>query len=190
MSNPEGPDEKSATGASRQHDFISRRAPYVLFALMAMGLVTVFFARWTGLEPVTVVPATTVDSVELRFVDGPAGSVLVYDWHNPEALLGRFEAGEGSFVRGVLRSMVRERRSWEVANAAAPFTLSHHSDGGLIIRDDATGRQILLNAFGPTNAAVFSRLLTAAVLPSGDAGAPDGGVESGYEASYELPSDG
>jgi putative photosynthetic complex assembly protein len=155
---PEPGKQQQAATSERSQDFISRRAPYVLLALMALGLVAVLFARWTGLEPVSSTSAPVVSSVELRFVDGPAGSVLVYDWHNDDRLLGEFGTGEGSFVRGVLRSMTRERRSWEVTRAS-PFTLARHSDGGLTIMDSATGRQILLNAFGPTNAAVFARLL-------------------------------
>ena len=40
-----------------------------------------------------------------------------------------------------------------------PFLLASHSDGRLTLIDPATKRRVDLESFGPTNEAVFTRLL-------------------------------
>lgn len=135
------------------------RAPWLMLGAVALVVAAVAMARLNGVREGVASNTAVVTSCELRFEDGPAGSVLVYDWQNGE-LLRTFESGSGSFVRGVLRSMTRERRSRE-AGSAKPFRLARHSDGALTIRDEATGRLIVLNAFGPTNAGAFASLLEA-----------------------------
>ena len=42
-----------------------------------------------------------------------------------------------------------------------PFTLIGRADGRLTLLDTATGRRVDLASFGPTNAAVFARILAA-----------------------------
>lgn len=143
----------------KSRPFISGHAPYLLAGIVAIALLAVAFARWVGTEVTVRQGAVIVASCELRFEDGPAGSVLVYSARDG-ILLETFESGAGSFVRGVLRSMTRERRSLQTTSEK-PFRLARHADGALTIRDQATGRLIVLNAFGPTNAGVFARLLDA-----------------------------
>lgn len=144
--------------------FIGRQAPYLLGGIVAVALIAVVFVRWAAPEVTAQRSAAVVRSCELLFEDGPAGSVLVYN--APDGvLLETFESGAGSFVRGVLRSMTRERRSLQ-ASAEKPFRLARHADGALTIRDESTGRLIVLNAFGPTNAGVFARLLNASQADS------------------------
>ena len=84
------------------------------------------------------------------------GVVEVYDWDTQE-VLQRIESGEGSFLRGVVRSLVRQRHGLE--SAIAPFELSLLADRRLIIGDPETGEDIDLNAFGPTNLAVFAAFI-------------------------------
>lgn len=144
--------------------FISGQAPYLLGGIVAVALLAVLFARWAAPQVTAQSSALVVLSCELRFEDGPAGSVLVYSAPDG-ALLQTFESGTGSFVRGVLRSMTRERRSLQ-ASPEKPFRLARHADGALTIRDEATGRLMVLNAFGPTNAGVFARLLDASQVDS------------------------
>jgi putative photosynthetic complex assembly protein len=65
--------------------------------------------------------------------------------------------GEAGFVRGILRGMARERRRLG-KGPEQPFELS--LDAGLLtLRDLATGGQVELTAFGPTNAGAFARML-------------------------------
>ncbi len=139
-------------------------APHVLFGLMALALLSVAAARWSGVQLGSETPSEVVASAQLSFEDGAEGAVHVYDL-NQRVLLETFEAGEGSFVRGVLRSMTRERRMLDAGNER-PFLLARHSDGALTLEDEATGRLMVLNAFGPTNAGVFARLLDASLASS------------------------
>lgn len=136
-----------------------RLAPIVLFSSIVLTLVLVCAARLAGYKDSFETSTEVLASCDLRFEDRPAGVVHVYSEADGR-LLERFSRGNGSFVRGVLRSMTRERHSRQLG-AEAPFRLSRHSDGALTIRDQATGREIVLNAFGPTNAALFARLLSA-----------------------------
>ena len=68
--------------------------------------------------------------------------------------------GTNGFARGVMRGMARERHSREIGSEP-PFRLTRWSDGRLSLDDPATGRRIELDAFGPTNTAVFAHLMGA-----------------------------
>jgi putative photosynthetic complex assembly protein len=136
-----------------------RTTPIVLFGTMAIALLLVSLARVNGYTENTAATAAVVASCDLVFEDLPGGAIHVYNLADGR-LLERFERGNGSFVRGVMRSMTRERHSRSIG-AEKPFRLSRHSDGALMIRDQATGTEVFLNAFGPSNAEVFARLLAA-----------------------------
>ena len=139
---------------------LARRAPAALAGVVALALILVLLTGRSGDIDGVADESVVIASAQLHFEDGPAGSVEVYATDREE-ILQRFSAGEGSFVRGVLRSMTRERRSWEVGSEQ-PFVLSRHSDGALILKDETTGRLMVLNAFGATNAGIFDQLLDAA----------------------------
>lgn len=121
-------------------------------------LSAVLTARLTGFDASAVPPAAVVETRLLGFRDLPGGVVEVFDWDTQE-LLERIPSGEGSFLRGVVRSLVRQRRGLEAATA--PFQLTLLDDQRLILSDPETGEDINLNAFGPTNLAVFSALIVA-----------------------------
>lgn len=142
---------------------LDKLTPVILFGTIAIALLVVSVARVAGYKDVVDVNAETqvVASCDLVFEDQPAGAIHVYNLEDGR-LLERFERGNGSFVRGVLRSMTRERRSHQLGSEQ-PFRLTRHSNGALTIRDQATGREIFLNAFGVTNADVFARLLSASL---------------------------
>jgi len=150
-----------------------RIAPWSIIALaglVLLVLLAVLVARLTGYEPAPPPPAAVVESRELLFRDGADGSVLVLDGAS-ENIIARYASGDGSFLRGVMRSLVRQRRVAEVTGARR-FLLTRHSDGRLRITDPQTDQAIDLGAFGPDNAAVFARLLAAAEAPTGPQ--PDG----------------
>jgi putative photosynthetic complex assembly protein len=147
-----------------QRGIRERLAPIVLFSSISIALVLVSWARATGYKDNLETNSGIIASCDLRFEDMPAGGVHVYDLDDGK-LLGSFERGTGSFVRGVMRSMTRERHSLQLG-ADAPFRLTRHTDGALTIRDQATGREIFLNAFGPSNAEIFARLLSASQTTS------------------------
>ncbi len=129
----------------------------VAIVLMAL-LAAVLTARLTGFDASALPDSPVVESRLLDFRDLPGGVVEVYDWETG-SLLSRIPSGEGSFLRGVVRSLVRQRRG--LASDVSPFTLSLHEDRRLVLSDPQTGESISLNAFGPTNLAVFTTLLAA-----------------------------
>jgi putative photosynthetic complex assembly protein len=99
-------------------------------------------------------PATVVR--ELRFVDLPDGGVGVFDARDGSRV-ATFE-GENGFLRSTLRGLARERKRSGIG-AEPPFELVGRADGRLTLIDPSTRRVIDLESFGPTNAAVFARLL-------------------------------
>jgi putative photosynthetic complex assembly protein len=142
------------------------RAPIVAAgALVLVTLLAVAGARWAGLatngsarigEPVTAV-------VEARFEDRDDGAVVVREAGSGR-VLAVAEPGTGGFLRGTLRALVRERRQHGLG-AEQPFRVLAHPDGRLTLEDPATGRRMDLSAFGPSNVAVFARLLPTASAP-------------------------
>jgi putative photosynthetic complex assembly protein len=139
---------------------LSRWIASGLGAVVVFSVIGVAMLRASGFDPRQENTSPVIAASELRFVDAEKGEVLVYQ-HPGDRLLARLPPAEESFVRGVLRSMARERRSMDIG-MDVPFRLSKHSDGSLILEDPAVGRQINLVAFGPTNVGSFEKLLTAA----------------------------
>ena len=62
------------------------------------------------------------------------------------------------FLRGILRSLVRERRVRDI-DSAGVFELALLENGSLVISDPATGYWMALEAFGTDNRRVFAELL-------------------------------
>jgi putative photosynthetic complex assembly protein len=90
-------------------------------------------------------------------VDGPAGRIDVLEAQT-ESKLAQYGSGEGSFLRGILRSLVRERRIRDV-EANGVFELNLLDNGSLVISDPETGYWMALEAFGVDNRQVFVTLL-------------------------------
>jgi putative photosynthetic complex assembly protein len=97
-----------------------------------------------------------IESQQMRFLDNPEGGVRVESADG--RVIASFGIGEGGFLRGVLRGFARDRRSRDMGSQEA-FTLTRHQDGRLSLADSASGRVVELDAFGPTNAGLFGRLL-------------------------------
>jgi putative photosynthetic complex assembly protein len=134
------------------------RAPLIgLFAVVGLSLAVAATGRITNIGA-TPVAGTVIAARDLRFADGADGSVIVTDARDgtPVEVL----TGENGFIRGTLRGLARTRKSEGIGPEDA-FRLSAWNDGRLTLDDPATGRHIELEAFGPTNTAVFGRLLTA-----------------------------
>lgn len=137
-------------------------APAIVAAILTA---TVLGLAPTGTErigtTVALVPASTgAASIRLRFDDRTDGGISVYDADSGHLIEDLAPASNG-FLRGVLRSLVRERTARGLGPEAA-FTLLRGGSGQLTLTDSATGQLVALNAFGPTNAAAFARFLVAA----------------------------
>jgi putative photosynthetic complex assembly protein len=128
-------------------------------ALVALTLGLIGVARLTGYGEAMVPEQEAVAMRDLRFEDRASGAVAVYA--QPEnRLVAEVEPGTNGFLRGTLRALVRERRQRGIGDDV-PFRLIRAADGSLMLGDPATGRRIVLGAFGPTNADAFAGLLTA-----------------------------
>lgn len=124
----------------------------LLFAVLAAGGV-----RLSG-QSIRAPDAQPSAQRMLKFVDRPDGGVDVIDAGDGR-VFDRI-GGQAGFLRGALRGLVRERKRMGLG-PEAPFALIGRADGRLTLADPATGQVIDLESFGPTNAAVFARLLAA-----------------------------
>ena len=124
-------------------------------ALVAVSIAIAAWGKPAGEAP-RFASAPAAVEIALSFEDGADGSVMARDTGGAE--IARFAAGEGGFVRVALRSFAATRMKKNVA-AAEPFVLAKLGNGELVLRDPATGRAVLLDAFGETNAGAFAVLL-------------------------------
>lgn len=136
---------------------IPRWAMRAVAALLALLLIGIGSARLSGWEP-SVTPGALLLERSLRFTDTPDGAILVSDVTENRTLATM--RGEQGFLRGVLRGLARDRRQHGIG-ADAPYILSLHDDGRLLISDPSTGQRIDLASFGTDNAAVFTQWLPA-----------------------------
>lgn len=135
--------------------FASRPALLAVIALLAAVLLGTAGWRASGLSARAPDAAATAVR-ELRFEDRADGSVAVID-HRRGTEIERVR-GEAGFLRGSLRALARERQR-SGFGAERPFELSARADGRLTLSDPTTGARVDLESFGPTNAAVYARLL-------------------------------
>ena len=116
--------------------------------------------------------APAVSSIDLIFVDASEGQIVVLLATTGDEL-ARYSAGEGSFLRGILRSLVRERRVRHLDSGGA-FHLALLDNGSLVISDPETGYWMALEAFGVDNRRAFAELLDRAHASSRIAGSETG----------------
>ena len=128
--------------------------------LIGATLLMTGLARTTGIGVSTAPRGTPVTTLQLHFADREDGGVTVISDDHREQVV---EPGSNGFLRATMRGLVRERRR-EGIGPDAPFVLTRWSDGALSLTDPTTNRSVRLEAFGPTNAQAFARL-----LPAGDA---------------------
>jgi putative photosynthetic complex assembly protein len=107
----------------------------------------------------TQVPRSTpVAERSLLFADGPDHSVIVRD--AATARIIAVVTGPAGFLRPTLRGLAQQRRRDDLSRTT-PFRLTLWADGRLTLDDPPTRRHLELEAFGPTNEAVFGHFLTA-----------------------------
>ena len=151
---------KLATWAT---DFLHPLA-WVLLAMLGFWWLGASLAEDTQTSVQKPIRGEVSSSVEITVLDLPDGAIGVFQTQS-NATLARFESGEGSFVRTIFRSLVRDRRVRQVS-APPQFILRGLSDGRVIVEDPSTGSQIELDAFGHINADQFRDMLQAGAAPS------------------------
>lgn len=132
------------------------RAPLIaLGAMLVAALLAAGAVRLTGIGATHAPEAASVLVRELNFEDRPDGSIAIVEAGRQ---IDSVAPGSNGFLRGTMRGLARERKR-QGLTPDLPFRLIGHADGRLTLLDPGTGREIDLGSFGPTNAAVFSRLL-------------------------------
>lgn len=133
--------------------------------LMAFTMLAVFVGRGEGVG-VTALPAGSkpVARLEFRAEDQLDGSIALRNVANRQ-VVAWIRPGEDGFVRGTLRGLAQARQRGGQGQEK-PFSLTRFDDGRLALADEATGREVPLEVFGPTNAQAFARLMPASPSPS------------------------
>lgn len=136
----------------------SSRLPALAAALVLLVLGAVAVSRITGVGDPQPMTAASVAVREFRFEDRPDGGIAILDARG--RLADSVAPGENGFLRGLMRGFARERKR-NGYGPEQPFQLVGHADGRLTLEDPTTGRTVDLGSFGPTNAALFVRLMAA-----------------------------
>lgn len=137
----------------------SEKPLVIIFAALAMIVLAIGALRLSGYHPASSVPEGVSEaSRRLQFEDAPQGSVIVRDANTGEDI-HTFQRAEGSFVRATLRALVNNRKHQGIP-LEGQFRLDRFNGHQLFLTDEATGRSISLNAFGPSNTAVFAAFMS------------------------------
>ncbi len=145
--------------SERKANAFPRGALFGAGALVAFALVSAATARFTDTREARIpTEVAAVETRDLRFEDQADGSVIAFEAPSGK-VVARLPPGTNGFARALLRGLARERKR-EDEGQQAPFRLTLRADGGLMLEDTANGHRVELEAFGPTNAMVFARLLT------------------------------
>lgn len=141
------------------HPIVSQKPFAAIVAALALVVVAIGGARLSGFTPPSSLPAQQPDAVRvLKFEDADAGIVFVRDAKSGD-IIQKFGIGEGAFLRATLRALVNDRRK-QGNTEQGDFRLERHTGGQHYLIDEATGRSISLNAFGPDNSAVFAAFMS------------------------------
>jgi putative photosynthetic complex assembly protein len=130
------------------------------------GIVLVFGPHFGGIrdtlsgkeEAVPSAQLPLVESRDLRFVTGQDSSLSIIDAESNEVIVVLRGNSDG-FIRGMVRALSHDRRMNADETSGAPYRLSLFANGRLTLTDLATNRELVINAFGPTNIASMGRLL-------------------------------
>ena len=126
--------------------------------LLAAALLLVSASKTAEVGTMRVSVEHSLVSRDLSFADRADGAVVVSSFPDG-AEVTILAPGTNGFIRGVLRGLSRERMLSGMSYAE-PFRLVRGAGGRLSLIDLATGREIELNSFGPTNVLAFAKLLT------------------------------
>jgi putative photosynthetic complex assembly protein len=150
----------SSTGSDASENKVFERLPMVPIALVLASVISMIaIARTNGLRPEQSLPHEAALAQRLlHFEDASHGSVIVRD-AKTGVVIQQFASGEGAFLRATLRALVNDRKKKGI-KTTDDFRLEVHKGPQLFLIDQASGRTISLNAFGPTNTAVFAALMS------------------------------
>ncbi len=138
---------------------ISETKPFMfIFAGLALVILLIGSARLGGYHPPSSLPSEpALQTREIAVEDSTLGSVIVRDAKTGEQL-ALYKSGEGSFFRATLRTLVHDRMHKGLTREGN-FRLESHSGNQLFLIDEVSGKTLSMNAFGPSNTAVFAALM-------------------------------
>lgn len=145
------------SGHHDERPVISRAALTGAALLIAITVAGSAWSRYTGAYKDEQPGVAAIEVRDLRFEDRADGAIVVYEHGEQVDVL---DAGDGGFVRGVLRALARHRKVDAELGSEQPFRLVHWADGRLTLIDPATDSRVEINAFGTDNLQAFARLLT------------------------------
>lgn len=139
---------------------VMSQKPFVaIIAALALVIAAIAVSRLSGYVPQSSLPQQAADAtLRLKFEDAAGGVVLVRDAASGK-VIEDFGTGEGAFLRATLRALVNQRRK-EGTETQGDFRLERHNGRQYYLIDEATGRALALNAFGPDNTAVFAAFMS------------------------------
>ena len=144
---------------AHSHGSVPRLPLMALGIMVLLVVLTVAMVRVTGKGAVHVPDAVPASVREFLFEDRPNGSIVVLDARD-RRVVDTVAPESNGFLRGTMRGLARERKRQGIG-PEVPFQLIGRTDGRLTLVDPGTGRRVDLESFGPTNAAAFSRLMSA-----------------------------
>ena len=153
------PATTQASGLQRPPDRFPRPVLIACGALVGFSILAAGFGRLVSApqEPANGIP---IASRDLRFVDRPDGGVDVID--ATTAAHVTTITGQAGFLRATVRGLASARLRAGISPPEQPaFRLTAWKDGRLTLDDLADHRHVELEAFGPSNEAVFVDLLNA-----------------------------
>lgn len=127
--------------------------------LIGLSLIACAAARLTDIGTLRMPPASAVETLALRFEDRADGSIAVLDASDGRPI-HTVRPGTNGFIRSTLRGLARERLRAGL-DGSRPFALTRWNDGTVSLIDDATGRRVSLDAFGPDNVGAFAQFFAA-----------------------------
>ena len=147
------------TDAPSKTELIHRRGVRAAIALVLFSLAVTVAVVWTG-SGERYAPQTPPASIaQLLFEDHEDGRVTVIDAATERALV-EYEPTEGVFVRGIMRTVARQRRIRGLGEGRdVPVELARMEDGQLWLSDPMSEVQFFLGAFGSDNVALFDEIL-------------------------------
>jgi putative photosynthetic complex assembly protein len=133
-----------------------------LFTVVAvLGCVVVISAaaRFTGFATPPA-PPPVIATTELTFSDLPDGGVAVHDFSTGK-IVATIAARNDGFLRTTLRVLAGQRAKLGIG-PEKPFLLEALQGGRIELTDTATGQNVELEAFGPSQINEFLPLIAAA----------------------------
>jgi putative photosynthetic complex assembly protein len=153
------PNAKPKPSARHDHD-MNVPTPVLIATgcLLALTILFAVVARHTDIGATRLEPAPALESRMISAVLDGDGNTVLRDAGNGQ-IVETLPAASDGFIKIVLR-MIDQQRKLEAATADSPLRLSRLTNGQLTLTDPATGRVLVLTAFGPANADAFGRLLS------------------------------